>query len=98
MGQHNNALAYYQKSLSTSLELLGPDHPHIGNVYSNMIHSFTRLGRYEEALSYAEKALKILRKAYGEENIYVAYTENFVGELHEESELMKKQSYTTSVL
>jgi len=57
LGEHGNALKYFEKSLEITRRLNKPEH--LSDVYGHMGQAYTRLESFEKAESYLKESLKI---------------------------------------
>lgn len=58
-GSLDYSKSVYEKSLEIRLKLLGPNHPAVAESYRGMAHISCDLGKFAEAVSFAEKAVAI---------------------------------------
>lgn len=64
MGNYSAALHYYNKVLH-QISKAPTKHDKVYSFYCNLAKLYTELGRYDEAINYAEKTQKGIRKVYG---------------------------------
>jgi tetratricopeptide (TPR) repeat protein/predicted Ser/Thr protein kinase len=62
------SLAHYEESLKVRTEVLGPDHPEVGNAYLGIALVFLARGDISRARGYLESAEGIMRRALGDEH------------------------------
>ena len=58
-------MEHYRKALAIREKALGPEHPSVGNTYTNMVSVFKRQGDLDQARQHQGKALAIQEKALG---------------------------------
>ena len=75
--------AYYEQSLTKSIELFGPDHPETALTYFKYGEFCSLTGDNQKALSYLEKGLAIYKKAYGEKSRDVGYAYYLIANYYE---------------
>ncbi|WP_025744124.1 tetratricopeptide repeat protein, partial [Aquimarina pacifica] len=92
-GENEKALQYSKKSLELMKEVLGEDHPNIGNVYANL-GVMIKNSNPEKSLSYYTKSLEIHKKAYGENHFYIAQGYDNIGMYYSSS----KKDYDTALI
>ncbi|CAF4171125.1 unnamed protein product [Rotaria sordida] len=63
LGQYNEAIEFYQKSLDIKEKTLPPNHPDLASSYNNIGLVYKNMGEYSKALTYYEKDLEIGLKA-----------------------------------
>ncbi|KAJ7350953.1 hypothetical protein OS493_037640 [Desmophyllum pertusum] len=77
------AIKYYEYSLVTYLEKLGPKHIHVAATYNNFGSVHQVLGDFERAKEYHHHALNIYLKELGPDHVDVAATYNNLGSVHQ---------------
>ena len=60
-------------------KIFGEEHANVASSYNNLANGFQRLGHYNEAKEYHQKALIIKKKIFGEEHAAVASSYNNLG-------------------
>ena len=65
-GELDNALAYYNKSLTIRLKYFGENHQSVATSYNNMASACSNKGELDKALEYYHKSLVIRLKTIGE--------------------------------
>ncbi|CAF1180167.1 unnamed protein product [Rotaria sordida] len=63
LGQYNEAIKFYQKSLDIYEKTLPPNHPSLASSYGNIGNVYNNMGEYSKALSSHERALEIQKIA-----------------------------------
>ena len=76
LGQYDNALKWYFKSLAINENMLGKEHPHIATTYNNIATVYDNQGKYTDALEWYFKALPIKENVLGKEHSSTATTYN----------------------
>ncbi|WP_255710080.1 CHAT domain-containing protein [Aquimarina aquimarini] len=66
---YKNALQNYRKALAINIDILGKDHPKVGNTYNNMGIIYNDQGKFNLAIEYYKKAIQI--KIKNSENQHV---------------------------
>ena len=79
LGDYDNALDYFNKSLSIRLEVFGGHHPNVAQSYNNIGLVYANLGDYEKALDYFNKSLSIRLEVFGDSHPDVAQSYNNIG-------------------
>eukprot|EP00041_Stephanoeca_diplocostata_P031171 m.964675 g.964675 ORF g.964675 m.964675 type:complete len:881 (+) comp23904_c0_seq7:236-2878(+) len=82
MGQHDQAIAFYNEALDVDTKLLGAEHPETALSLMRLTIAYRGAGEYVKALECGQQALEILRKAYGTEHIDIADAHNAIGLVH----------------
>ena len=59
MGDYDKALEYYLKAMEIREKVLGEDHINTVYSYNDIAWTYHLLGKYDDALSYVEKAVKV---------------------------------------
>jgi tetratricopeptide (TPR) repeat protein len=73
-GEHEQALALFQKALKMKMRAVGEMHPDVGLSLSNIAYALHRMGRTDEAIRNNERALHILKATIGPEHPHSADT------------------------
>ena len=90
-GFYQRALEQYQGALATAIVATDTfDHHKVAEHFSNLGHFFEHQGFYEEALKNYEWTLSIERKVFGDENIHVAISLNFIAKVLDMQRLYEK--------
>ncbi|KJU84054.1 hypothetical protein MBAV_003730 [Candidatus Magnetobacterium bavaricum] len=79
LGNHKQAIAFYEKSLAIQLEIYGEKYQHVANSYNNIGAAWSQLGDLKQAIAFYEKSLAIWLEVYGEKHPDVAYSYNNIG-------------------
>ena len=89
--KYEEALNSSKEVLSINTKLFGKNHPEIANIYIQIANIFLKLDFKDDqqrkeniakSLEYNQKALKIYKKCYGDENIKVALAYNNIAEIY----------------
>jgi tetratricopeptide (TPR) repeat protein len=64
MGQLDRALEYQLKAMGIREIILSHDHPDLAGSYHNISTIYSDLGRIQEALEYAQRAVAIMEKLF----------------------------------
>jgi tetratricopeptide (TPR) repeat protein len=72
----------YESALKTREKFLGDQHPDMARSMNELAELYLKLGRYEEADIYNQKALEIRRKIFGEDHVDVARSISSLGITH----------------
>ena len=81
LGDLNEALSYYESTLSTFSKVLGPQHLEVAAAYSCIGSVLQKRNELKKALDYLLMALKIRQNALGPDHVEVARSYNEVGTL-----------------
>ena len=82
MGKTDEALECQTRALEMRKTLLPPQHPGLAASFAGVAQLYFKVGRYQEALPYAQSALDSYRRAYGDEpHLYVARTQHWIGKI-----------------
>lgn len=73
------AIKYYQANIQNTINVLGPNHSHIGAAYNNIGDDYARLSESELALKYYKKALTIAENTIGTNHPNTANVYNNIG-------------------
>ena len=76
---YDNALEYFEKSLSIQLKNLGENHYEVAKSYTNIGQVWLLKRNYDRALEYNEKSLTIRLKTLGDNHASVAASYNNIG-------------------
>jgi tetratricopeptide (TPR) repeat protein len=79
MGQDDNALLYFYKSLELRISLLSPQHPEIAQYYHDLGMFYSDVKDYEQALIFYFDALNLRKTILGTQHLDVAHTYNNIG-------------------
>jgi tetratricopeptide (TPR) repeat protein len=80
-GRNDEALALDQKTLSAWNEMLGPDHPKVGQLLNNLAVRLEAAGRYDEARAIIDRSLSIKERTFGPNHPSIAVTLNTVASI-----------------
>ena len=81
LGDFNEALSYFESTLSTFSKVLGPQHLEVAAVYSCIGSVLQKMNERQKALDYLLKALMIRQNALGPDHVEVARSYNNLGTL-----------------
>ena len=81
-GAYEHALDLYAESLTGVEAALGPHHPSVGVIAYSVASALLMLGRYDEALTMADRSHAIGKEAHGERSVSVANDWSLIGEIH----------------
>ena len=81
-GKYTETVAFYEKSLEISQQILPPDHIDLAISYNNIGEVYRNTGEYLNAISYYEKALEIKQKTLPPNDLSYATSYNNIGEVH----------------
>ncbi|EGD78776.1 TPR repeat containing protein [Salpingoeca rosetta] len=78
-GEHDQAIAYFQKALQIRLRTEGEKGENVAALYSNLGNVYFSQGQYDKAIEFYEKALAIRVETLGEKHLSTANTYNNLG-------------------
>ncbi|CAF0744151.1 unnamed protein product [Adineta steineri] len=81
-GKHQEALAFYEKSIAIKQTTLPPNHPDLAKSYNNIGNVHINMGNYPEALLSHEKALEIRQQLLPSNHPDLASSYNNIGAVH----------------
>ncbi|CAF0899916.1 unnamed protein product [Adineta steineri] len=81
-GKYEEALTYYEQSLSINQKTLPPNHPDLASSYVGIALVYCSIGDYPKALSSHEKALKIKQESLPPNHPDLAASYNNIGGVH----------------
>jgi len=84
LGQYDEAIACYEKSLEIYKKILPPNHPDLGIVYSNISNVYCNMGEYSKALWSDEKALEIRQQSLPPNHPDLALSYNNIGNVYDD--------------
>ncbi|CAF3884087.1 unnamed protein product [Rotaria sordida] len=79
LGQYNEAIEFYQKSLDIKEKTLPPNHLHLASSYNNIGMVYYNMGEYSKALSSYERSLEICKIALPPNHPHIATSYNNIG-------------------
>ncbi|CAF4222907.1 unnamed protein product, partial [Rotaria sordida] len=82
LGQYNEAIKFYQKSLDIEEKTLPPNHPDLATSYNNIGSVYNKMGEYSKALSSHEKSLAINKIAHPPNHPNLATSYNNIGSVY----------------
>ncbi|CAF1434436.1 unnamed protein product, partial [Rotaria sordida] len=82
LGQYNEAIKFYQKSLDIKEKTLPPNHPDLAASYNNIGAVYFNMGEYSKALSSHERALEIKKIALPPNHPDLAASYNNIGAVY----------------
>jgi tetratricopeptide (TPR) repeat protein len=97
-GRYAEAEPLLQEAIHHLQQVVGPEHPYVGNQMTNLAIMYTHQGKYQEAEEFARKALQIHEKALGPEHPVLAESLSTLGQLflaqgkEEEAEALFQQA------
>jgi len=83
LGQYDEAIACYEKSLEIYKKILPSNHPDLGIVYSNISNVYCNMGEYSKALWSDEKALEIRQQSLPSNHPDLALSYNNIGNVYD---------------
>ena len=60
LGEHDQAIEYYEKALESDLKSFEPEHPTVAIDWNNLGFAWREKGEYDKAIEYYEKALHVV--------------------------------------
>ena len=81
-GEYEEAIKFYEKSISIQQEILPSDHIDFATAYNNIAGLYDKRGEYLKALSYYEKALPIYQEHFSSNHRHLATLYNNIGLLY----------------
>ncbi|CAF0912776.1 unnamed protein product [Adineta steineri] len=81
-GEYQEALSFYEKSLTIRQQLLPSNHPDLGDSYNRIGIVYDDMGAYPKALSYFEKDLAIKQKSLPSNHPSLCSTYNNIGSMY----------------
>eukprot|EP00240_Pyramimonas_obovata_P003175 CAMPEP_0118924400 /NCGR_PEP_ID=MMETSP1169-20130426/2554_1 /TAXON_ID=36882 /ORGANISM="Pyramimonas obovata, Strain CCMP722" /LENGTH=636 /DNA_ID=CAMNT_0006865509 /DNA_START=385 /DNA_END=2295 /DNA_ORIENTATION=- len=82
MGEYDEALPLYERSLAIREKVHGADHPEVATGLNNLAVLYKRMGKYDEALPLYQRSLAIREKVYEADHPAVATSLNNMGGLY----------------
>ena len=83
IGDYDQQLLYYQKTLSNTLETVGDEHEDVGRAYNNLGYYYQTIAEdYSKAIEYHQKGIYINKKFFGEQSYMVALGYSNMGYIH----------------
>lgn len=79
MGEFNDALYYYEKSLEVNLMKLGASHPNTSINFYHIGRAFYNKGNFNKALEFIEKSLESRSEALEEDPMHFSANFNYLG-------------------
>ena len=79
LGKHNEAIAYYEKSIEIEETQTPPNHQNLAKSYNEMGWVYYSMGNYTKALEFYEKALEIRQISLPPNHLDVASSYNRIG-------------------
>ncbi|MCK4761584.1 MAG: tetratricopeptide repeat protein [Candidatus Aminicenantes bacterium] len=79
LGEHREAVDYYEQTLEIIKKVHGEKHPHVAVILNNLGTAWDDLGEKKKAIDYYEQALEIDRNLFGEKHPKVAIRLNNLG-------------------
>ena len=86
MGDYDEALKYYEKSLAIRKEKLGENHLDTATSYTNIGLIYKKKGEYDKALKYYEKSLAIRKEKLGNDHPDTATSYTKIGLVYREKD------------
>ncbi|MBW8049361.1 MAG: tetratricopeptide repeat protein [Cytophagales bacterium] len=82
IGEINEAVKNYQRSIKIHTKFLGEKHPSVGYPNFNLGMLYKENGNYEKALHYHKKSLTIDLYNFGSEHFYVAWDRIYIADVY----------------
>jgi tetratricopeptide (TPR) repeat protein/ADP-ribose pyrophosphatase YjhB (NUDIX family) len=89
LGNMNKAINYLNESLKINQRFFG-DSPNVALVYLTTAEAYLKLNNFEEAISNAEKALKMYIQEVGKHSKFVAFAYRVLAEIYLKSNQLEK--------
>ncbi|CAF0813537.1 unnamed protein product [Adineta steineri] len=80
--KHQEALAFYEKSIAIKNKTLPPNHPDLATSYHNIGNVHDNIGNYQKALLLHEKVLEIWQQSLPPNHPNLAKSYNNIGNVH----------------
>jgi tetratricopeptide (TPR) repeat protein len=82
LGEYQEAITFYEKSLEINEKILPPNHPNLASFYNNIGWVYQNIGDYPKALSSYEKALAIKQQSLPPNHPDLASSHNNIGNVY----------------
>ncbi len=82
-GEHDQALAHLEKSLTIRTKTFGPQHPEVAKSNNNIGIVYYEKGEYDRAIEYYTKVFEIWKNAFGPEHPLIVGTNTNIGNAFE---------------
>ena len=79
LGEHNEAIAYYEKSIEIEEQQTPQNYQNMAQSYNDIEWVYQTIGDNQKALSFYEKALAIRQQSYPSDHVHLASSYNRIG-------------------